>query len=89
MSSAVALAISLYSASVLEGEPVGCFRDPQEIRLPPKKIVKPPMLGQSLGLPAQSTSEKALNREDEDLLKQSPRSIVAQSYRRIRFTAAQ
>jgi hypothetical protein len=43
MSSVVALAMALYSASVLERDIVAYFLALQEIRLGPKKIAKPPV----------------------------------------------
>jgi hypothetical protein len=60
MSSAVALAMDLYSTSVLDLETVGCFFADHEIRLEPKKIAKPPVDLQSSKHPAQSASENAL-----------------------------
>jgi hypothetical protein len=41
------LATYLYSASVLERDTVECLREDHEIKLPPKKIAKPPVLQRS------------------------------------------
>jgi len=43
MTSAVALARALYSASVLDLDTVACFLALHEIRLEPRKIAKPPV----------------------------------------------
>jgi hypothetical protein len=83
MSSAVAFIIALYSASVLDLETVGCFLADHEMRLEPKKRVKPPVDLRSSKQPAQSTSEKALKRQDEDLRILIPTEIVPLMYWRI------
>jgi hypothetical protein len=54
MTSAVALAMALYSASVLERDTIFCFLANQEIRLGPKNTAKPHVDFLS------SASEKAL-----------------------------
>jgi hypothetical protein len=66
INSAVALAMALYSALVLDRETVGCFFADQEIRFEPRKIAKPPVDFLSSEHPAQSASEKVLTRFDED-----------------------
>jgi len=43
MISAVAFAIALYSASVLDRETVTCFLALHDTRFDPKKIAKPPV----------------------------------------------
>jgi hypothetical protein len=60
MSSAVALTMDLYSASLLDLETVDCFFADHEIKLEPKKITKPPVDLRSSEHPAQSASENAL-----------------------------
>ena len=87
MISTVALASALYSASVLDRDTVACFLAHQEIRLGPKKIAKPSVDRLSSKHPAQSESEKALTRVEDDLLKVSPTLNVLFTYRRIRLAA--
>ena len=48
-----------YSASVEERETVDCFFEDQEIGLEPRKTNIPVVDFRSVGLPAQSASEKA------------------------------
>jgi hypothetical protein len=57
--------------------------------LPPKKIVKSPVLRRSFKLPAQSATEKAPNKEVPDLVILRPKSEVAFKYRNILLTVAQ
>jgi hypothetical protein len=66
ITSATALAIDLYSASVLERDTVGCFLALQEIGLDPKNMACPPIDLQSSEHPTQSASEKALTTDEGD-----------------------
>jgi hypothetical protein len=78
-SSAVALTKALYSDSVLDQEIVTYFQELQElqeIRLESKNTRKPPVDRWSSKHLAQSESEKALSRLDDDLVMQRPSSIV-------------
>ena len=56
---AAALACALCSASVLDQAIMAFFLQPQEIRLAPKKMQKPPIERWSSWHPAQSASKKA------------------------------
>jgi hypothetical protein len=56
VSSAAALAIALYSDSVLDQETVGCFLELQEIRFVPRKTQNPEVDFRSSGHPAQLAS---------------------------------
>ena len=85
MISAVALANALYSASVLDLDTVACFFAHQEIKLGPKKTAKPPVERLSSRQPAQSKSENALTRVDDDLLNVNPRLKVSLTYLSMRF----
>ena len=87
--SAVAFATALYSASVLDLETVACFLALQDIRLGPKYTAKPPVDLLSSMQPAQSASENALTKIEEDFLKVSPRLVVPLIYLNILFTAVQ
>src|SRR5688572_2278644 len=89
MTSAVALATALYSASVLDLEIVACFLALQDTRLDPKKIAKPPVERLSSRHLAQSTSEKALTSKEEDLQIFNPSLVDCFRYLRILFTATQ
>jgi hypothetical protein len=68
MITVVALAMVLYSVSVLDLETVGCFLANHDIRLDPKNITNPPMNFLSSEHPAQANHEKALTRVDLDFL---------------------
>lgn len=64
--SAVALAMDLYSALVLDLETVACFLALHDARLESKNIANPSVDLLSSILPAQSASEKPLTRLDND-----------------------
>jgi hypothetical protein len=68
MISVVALAIVLYSASVLDLDIVDCFFANNEIRLDPKNTINPQVDFLSSEHPSQSASENALTRVDDDFL---------------------
>jgi hypothetical protein len=89
MTSAVALARDLYSASVLDLDTVACFLALQEIILGPKNTAKPPVDLLSSTQPAQSACEKALIRVEGDLPKVNPVLVVPLTYLKILFTSVQ
>jgi hypothetical protein len=89
MTSAVASAIALYSASVLDLDTVLCFLALQEIRLDPRNTAKPPIDLLSLTLHVQSASENALTRVESDLLIFNPNLVECLMYLNILLTAAQ
>jgi hypothetical protein len=89
MTSAVASAIALYSASVLDLDTVLCFLALQEIRLDPRNTAKSHVDLLSSTLPAQSASENALTRVESDLLIFNPNLVECLMYLNILFTAAQ
>jgi Na+/H+-dicarboxylate symporter len=64
--SAVALAIALYFAYVLDLDTVLCFLALQEIKFEQKNTAKSPVDLLSSILPAQSVSENALTRVESD-----------------------
>lgn len=68
MSSAVASAIARYSDSVLDQATNRCLREHQDIRFEPKKIVYPLVDLQPSGQLAQSASEYAVNKVDDERL---------------------
>jgi hypothetical protein len=68
MTSVVAFANALYSASVLDLETVAYFLALQAISLAPKNTTKPLVDLRSFGHPAQSTSANALTMVEPDLM---------------------
>jgi hypothetical protein len=70
--SAVAFAIALYSASVMDLEMVGCFLALHEIKFKPRKMTKPPVDLLSSKHPAQSASKKSLTSMEGDLTIYNP-----------------
>jgi hypothetical protein len=89
MTSAVALARDLYSASVLDRDTVGCFLALQEIKFGPKYMANPQVDLLSSTFPAQSASENALTSLEPDLLIYRPISMEPLTYLRILLTALQ
>jgi len=76
MSSAVAVATPRYSASVDDCATVRCFRDSQEIGLPPKKIRYADVEVRSSIFPPQSASVKARRLNEDGFFKIMPKLIV-------------
>jgi len=89
ITSAVAFAIALYSDSVLDRETVACFLALQETKFEPTNTANPPVERRSSMLPAQSASENALTKVDDDLCIFSPKPVHCFTYHKILFTAAQ
>jgi hypothetical protein len=87
--SAAPFANALYSVSVDDQETLGCLRALQEMRLGPKKIANPPVDRRSSTLPAQSTSVKILSNAEDDLVNQSPVTIMPLTNLNICLTASQ
>jgi hypothetical protein len=85
MISAVTLAMTLYFASVLEWDTIGCFLALQKTKFEPSNTAKPPMDQRSSTHPAQSASENPLTNIEEDRVICNPRSAVPCTYRRTRL----
>jgi hypothetical protein len=86
ITSAVALAVDLYSASILDLEMMGYFRALHKIIFGTKNTAKPPVDRRSSTKPAQSASENALTNKDFIFLILIPRPSVPLRYQSIRFT---
>ena len=87
--SVVALSNALYSALVLDHDTIACFFAHHEIRLGPQNTAKPPVDLLSSKQPAQSESENALTRVEDDLVKVRPTLRVCLTYLSIRLVAVQ
>jgi hypothetical protein len=87
--SAVASAIALYSASVLDLDTVLYFLALQEIKFEPKNTAKPPVDLLSSMLPVQSVSENALTRVESDFQIFNPSLDDCFTYLNILLTTAQ
>jgi hypothetical protein len=87
MISVVALAIALYSASVLDLEMVGYFLALQDTRFDLRKMAKPPMDLQSSRQSTQLALEKPDTTNDEDFMIFIPRSTVPLTNLEILLTA--
>ena len=68
---------------------MACFLAHHEIKLGPKNMANPPVERLSSRQPAQSESEKALTRVEDDLLKLRPMLKVCLTYLTMRFAAVQ
>jgi hypothetical protein len=87
--SAIALAIALYSTSVLDRETVFCFLALHDIRFVPRKMAQPPVDLLSSRDPAQSTSENPLINSNLHFLIFKPTQMELFRYLSIRFIATQ
>ncbi|KAL5669130.1 hypothetical protein ACJX0J_021351, partial [Zea mays] len=85
----IALANALYSDSVLDLDTVACFFACHDTRLFPKNTAKPPVDLLSSGQTAQSTSEYALTKEENDLFIFRPSLAHDLRYLNILLTATQ
>lgn len=84
-----AIAIDLYSASVLDCESEACLRAHQDTKMDPRNTARPPVDLMSSMQPAQLASVNAQTRVDKDLCIRRPSPSVGFRYLRMRLTAVQ
>ena len=89
ITSGVAFANALYSASVPDLDTVACFLAHHEIKFGPRNMENPPVDLLSSTHPAQTESEKALTNVDDDLLKVKPSPKVPFTYLSMRLATVQ